>query len=76
MKRQPTEGKNIFTNDTSDKGLIARIYEKLIQHQKNKQSNLKMGTSGQVGGIGRYTVPLHTTKRRTTANLKRKNKQN
>ena len=33
-------------------------------------------TSGQDGGIGRYTVPPHTTKRRTTANLKTKNNQN
>ena len=31
--------------------------------------------SGQHGGVGRYTVPAHTTKRRTT-NLKTKNNQN
>ena len=33
-------------------------------------------TSGQNGGVGRYTVPPHTTKRRTTTNLKTKNNQN
>ena len=33
-------------------------------------------TSGQDGGIGRYTVPPHTTKRMTTTNLKTKNNQN
>ena len=33
-------------------------------------------TSGQDGGIGRYTVPPRTTKRRTTTNLKTKNNQN
>lgn len=26
IKRQPTDQKNIFTNDTSDKGLIPKIY--------------------------------------------------
>ena len=30
---------------------------------------------GQDGGIGRYTVPPSTTKRRTTTNLKTKNNQ-
>ena len=34
-----------------------------------------MFTSGQDGGIGRYTLPPTTTKRRTT-NLKTKNNQN
>ena len=33
-------------------------------------------TSGQGGGIGRYTLPPRTTKRRTTTNLKTKNNQN
>ena len=33
-------------------------------------------TSGQDGGIGRYTVSPHTTKRRTTTNLNTKNNQN
>ena len=33
-------------------------------------------TSGQDGGIGRYALLPHTTKRRTTTNLKTKNKKN
>ena len=33
-------------------------------------------TSGEDGDIGRYTLPPHTTKRRTTTNLKTKNNQN
>ena len=33
-------------------------------------------TSGQDGGVGGYTVPPRTTKRRTTTNLKTKNNQN
>ena len=35
----------------------------------------RIGTSGQDGGIGRYTLPLHTSKR-TTTNLKTNNNQN
>ena len=35
-----------------------------------------METSGQDGGVGRHTVPPHTTKRRTTTDLKTKNNQN
>ena len=30
MKREPTVWENIFANDTSDKSLISKIYEKLI----------------------------------------------
>ena len=39
---------------------------------------LRLGalTSSRDGGIGRYTLPPHTTKRRTTTNLKTKNNQN
>ena len=30
MKREPTVLENIFANDTSDKGVISKIYEELI----------------------------------------------
>jgi len=41
MKRQPTECEKIFANHVSDKGLISKIYRKLIQFngKKIKQSN-------------------------------------
>ena len=29
MKREPTEWENIFANDTSDKGLICKVYKEL-----------------------------------------------
>ena len=30
-KRQPTEWEKIFTNDTTDKGLISKIYKELLK---------------------------------------------
>ena len=30
MKRQPTDGEKIFANDVTDKGLVSKIYKKLI----------------------------------------------
>ena len=42
----------------------------------NERVRGKIWTSGQDGGIGRYTVPPHTTKRRKTTNVKTKHNQN
>ena len=45
---------------------------------ESKEQNEKQNgeASGQDGGIGRHTVPLRTTKRRTTIIKKKKTKQN
>ena len=37
-KRQPTEWENIFTN-TSDKGLLSKIYKESTKHNTNKTKN-------------------------------------
>ena len=45
MKRQPSEWEKITANETTDKGLISKIYEQPIQlnARKNKQPNQKVG---------------------------------
>ena len=39
IKREPTVRENIFANDTSDKGLIFKIYKELTQLHARKTNN-------------------------------------
>ena len=36
VKRQPSEWEKIIANETTDKGLISKIYKQLIQKNKSK----------------------------------------
>ena len=44
VKRQPSEWEKIIANETTDKGLISKIYKQLIQ--LNASSSLKPAMAG------------------------------
>ena len=46
MKREPTIWENVFANDTSDKGLVSKIYKQLTGlHSRNTKTKLQRETT-------------------------------
>ena len=54
MQRPPVESEKIFASDVT-KDLISKIYKQLIQLNKNKKNNTKMGRKPKQTFFQRHT---------------------
>ena len=71
MKRQPTEWGKMFANDTSDKGLISKIYKELTKLNTKKAPNnpIKSGQKTWINTSPKrtYTWPIDVWKKCSTS---------
>ena len=76
MVKNKTKQRNKQTKKPNPSLSKLRLAEDFLYLIKVLKKKTITGTSSQDGGVGRYTLLPHTTKRRTTPNLKTKNNQN
>ena len=67
VKRQSAEWEKIIANETTDKGLISKIYKQLIQLKKNKQPNQKVAERPQQAFLQRRQMANKHLKRCSTS---------
>ena len=68
MKRQPTEGEQIVSNEVNDKGLISKIHRYLMElYSKKIKTQLKTGRSSKQAFLQRRQMAQKYMKRCSTS---------
>ena len=69
VKRQPSEWEKIIANETTDRGLISKIYKQLIQLNNRKTTQSKSGKQTQTDISPKKTYGWLTNTRKDAQHL-------